>query len=306
MAERLPFDTNLAHSQHAAFRLLYVSPLSFQSGYKGHMHAHPCVEIFFILRGRGAFFIRNERIRVAEDDLVIVNPSVEHTEAGGQGASMDYIVIGLEGAAFLIENQSQGYFFGSFREHRRFFRELLSVLTREVENKEERYQEVCGSLMDILLAYIWRMTGLQIVGEEKAQGPAQHRITWVKQYLDDHFTHDINLDDLSAKVCLNKYSIVRLFKQTYGISPMRYVIDRRFDEARFYLKTSSLSVKQIAELSGFNSANYFSQMFQKCEGVSPTAYRRIYQKGAGSGQKLQAEALGIEGSAHGQIVREEG
>lgn len=282
MAESFSYNGALPLSSHPAFRLLYVSPLSVRGDLIGPSHAHDCVEIFFIMQGSGGFLIRNERISVKQHDFVIVNPSVEHTETVDQPAGMDYVVIGLEGAAFLLKNQSQGYYAGSFGKYQSLFRELLSALVQEAAAREERYQALCNDLINILLAYIGRIAGLKIIENENRDQArlGTHRILWVKQYLDDNFTHNVNLDDIAAMVNLNKYGIIRLFKQVYGVSPMRYMLDRRFDEACFYLKTSSVSVKQIAELSGFSSANYFSQMFQRREGVSPTEYRRLHQQDA--------------------------
>jgi len=278
MAESFSYDSSSFSASHPTFRLMYVSPLSIRSDLMGPYHAHDCVEIFFIMQGNGVFLIRNERIRVKQNDFVIVNPSVEHTEAVDQPAGMDYIVIGLEGAAFLLKNQSQGYYAGSFSKYQSLFRELLLTLAREAAAREERYQTLCNDLINILLTYIGRIAGLKII-ENESRDQARlgtHRILWVKQYLDDNFTRSINLDDIAAMVNLNKFGVIRLFKQIYGVSPMRYMLDRRFEEACFYLKTSSVSVKQIAELSGFSSANYFSQMFQRREGVTPTEYRRLY------------------------------
>lgn len=282
MAESFSYDGSFSLSSRPSFRLLYVSPLSVRSDLIGPSHAHDCVEIFFIMQGCGGFVIRNERISVKQNDFVIVNPSVEHTETIDQPAGMDYIVIGLEGAAFLLQNQSQGYFAGSFSKYQGLFRELLLSLTREATAREERYQALCNDLINILLTYIERIAGLKII-ENESRDQARlgtHRILWVKQYLDDNFTHSVSLDNIAAMVNLNKYGIIRLFKQLYGVSPMRYMLDRRYEEACFYLKTSSVSVKQIAELSGFSSANYFSQMFQRREGVSPTEYRRLHQMDA--------------------------
>lgn len=279
MAESFSYDTSPFLSSRPAFRLLYVSLLSVRSDCIGPAHAHDCVEIFFIMQGSGSFLIRNERISVTKNDFVIVNPSVEHTETIEQPAGMDYIVIGLEGAAFLLSNQSQGYYAGNFSKYQSLFRELLLTITREASAKEARYQVLCNDLIHVLLTYIGRIADLQII-ENESRDLARlgtHRILWVKQYLDDNFTRNVNLDNIASMVNLNKYGIIRLFKQIYGVSHMRYMLDRRFDEACFYLRTSSVSIKQIAELSGFSSSNYFSQMFQRHKGVSPTEYRRLHQ-----------------------------
>ena len=60
---------------------------------------------FFITHGTGKFTIENECFPVKENDLIIVNPNVSHTESGGTGTPLEYIVLGINGLQFTDKDE---------------------------------------------------------------------------------------------------------------------------------------------------------------------------------------------------------
>jgi AraC-like DNA-binding protein len=72
---------------------------------------------------------------------------------------------------------------------------------------------------------------------------------------------------------MNKYYLSHAFKREYGVSPINYMITRRIEESKYLLAETDLSMSQIAQLLGFSSLSYFSQVFRKTQGISPMEYR---------------------------------
>lgn len=70
----------------------------------------------------------------------------------------------------------------------------------------------------------------------------------------------------------------RLFKGQYGISPVQYVAELRMTRIKALLRDTALSVSQIADMEGFDNLGYFSRLFRKHAGTSPTAYRQASRK----------------------------
>lgn len=270
------FDLNEGEILAGDVRLLYVSSARFERDWNGDRHSHECTEISFCIQGRGEFCIRDAVIPAAGDDLIIVPPFVEHSERSTPSAPLEYVVFGVSGVNIAGENLSVGYRKSSFRDQRMQFVNLLTYLLEELENRSENYLEVCSSLLNILLVKISRLPAIDMEQTRDAAPAAagDNSVFWVKQYIDDNFTKEVNLDLLAGKVGLNKFSLVRRFKSVYGCSPINYLLDRKFQEAKFLLLTTENSVKQIATALGFSSANYFTQAFQQHVGVSPTEYRR--------------------------------
>ena len=69
-----------ANSSPEHFQLRYISISKYEGDWQSLPHTHHFSELFYVLRGEGAFYIENEKVPVKTDDLVIINPYVEHTE----------------------------------------------------------------------------------------------------------------------------------------------------------------------------------------------------------------------------------
>ncbi len=279
MPNRFPQGTPVTAVQKP--RLLYTSAITFPKAYEGHLHTHECAEIFFVMAGGGRFRVRGEQVPVQRDDFLIVLPYTEHAEYSEAGTRLSYIVVGVEGVPLRLSRQSAGFYRGTLAEKSALVRELLTAMVRESADKAAGYEFLCGSMFQVILSYILRISGQALRVQEADASPRVHdikRMMWVKQYLDEHLQQNVSLSDIEPMINLNRYSIIRYFKQAFGVTPMRYLLDVRLNEACFYLETSDTSIRQIAELCGFNSANYFSQMFERHKGISPSAYRRLHRE----------------------------
>jgi|GEM_PF-857973 len=95
----------------------------------------------------------------------------------------------------------------------------------------------------------------------------------VEQYIADNLKEDINLKDTAAKFNLSPYYFSRTFKKVFGYGFSDYLNLVRINKAKELLRDDSLSVKEIGYLVGYNDPNYFSKVFKKYEGVTPTEYR---------------------------------
>ena len=96
----------------------------------------------------------------------------------------------------------------------------------------------------------------------------------VRRYIDLHFKEPLTLDLLAEEAHMNKYYLSHAFKREFGVSPINYMISRRLEESKYLLAETDLSMSQIAQLLGFSSLSYFSQVFRKTQGLSPMEYRQ--------------------------------
>lgn len=95
----------------------------------------------------------------------------------------------------------------------------------------------------------------------------------IEQYIADNLKEDISLKDTAAKFNLSPYYFSRTFKKVFGYNFSDYLNMVRVSRAKELLKDDSLSVKEICYLVGYSDPNYFSKVFKKYEGVTPTEYR---------------------------------
>ncbi|MEG2054000.1 MAG: AraC family transcriptional regulator, partial [Oscillospiraceae bacterium] len=96
----------------------------------------------------------------------------------------------------------------------------------------------------------------------------------VKDYIDKNFKNSISLDDLATFSHLNKYYLVHNFSKSYGLSPINYLLEKRINESKFLLDSTSYSLSQISQIVGFSSSSYFSQSFKRAMGISPMEFRK--------------------------------
>lgn len=96
----------------------------------------------------------------------------------------------------------------------------------------------------------------------------------IKNYLDEHYTDKISLDDLAERFFINKFYLSKIFKETYGTTVNNYLISKRITRAKQLLRFTDMTVEEIGVAIGMGGANYFSRMFRKVEGSSPSEYRK--------------------------------
>lgn len=94
-----------------------------------------------------------------------------------------------------------------------------------------------------------------------------------KTYIDDNFRKDISLDSVSREVDISPYYFSKLFKQETGRNFIEYLTEVRLRNARELLQNPQLSIKEICAESGYSDPNYFSRIFKKYEGVTPSEFR---------------------------------
>ena len=95
-----------------------------------------------------------------------------------------------------------------------------------------------------------------------------------RHLFDDGFARPVSLDSAAAAAGLSKFHFVRVFRDAYGVTPHRYLVRRRLDEARRLLGESGDSVTDICFAVGFESLGSFCSVFRRETGVTPGAYRR--------------------------------
>lgn len=106
-----------------------------------------------------------------------------------------------------------------------------------------------------------------------ASGVRAERFEAVEEYISRHYC-DLNFDygELCSLSGLSYSYFKKLFIGRYGCPPVKYITRLKVDRACELLRTKSFSVSEIAELCGFDNVYYFSNVFKKYTGVSPTGY----------------------------------
>ena len=257
-------------------KLLNVASAKYGGDWHSVPHTHNHLELFYILGGKGQFLIQDQLYPVNVNNLVIINPNVTHTEVSLNAQPLEYIVLGIGGVELATNNNSNGQF--NILDH---FESVeisgcLRNILREMEQKNPGYEDVCQAYMEILIIRLMRSTSLAAPSEFQAVS-TNRQCAAVRRYIDLHFKEPLTLEQLAEEGHMNKFYLSHAFKKEYGLSPINYMITRRIDESKYLLAETDLSMSQIAQLLGFSSLSYFSQVFHRTQSISPKEYRQSHK-----------------------------
>lgn len=100
----------------------------------------------------------------------------------------------------------------------------------------------------------------------------------VCRYIENNFTKQISLKYLADEFNINMYYLSELFKKKTGQNYIDYLIRLRIDKAKELLMIEDMKVSKISEALGYYDAIYFSKIFKKIVGCTPTTYRKQFEK----------------------------
>ena len=101
----------------------------------------------------------------------------------------------------------------------------------------------------------------------------------LKSYIDDKLASSIRTTDLAGVVLLSRSHFFRVFRETFGESPVRFIMQRRICRAQQLMLASGLPLSQVALECGMSDHAHFCRTFRKIVGVTPKAWRREFTVG---------------------------
>lgn len=163
-----------------------------------------------------------------------------------------------------------------------FFLNLLENSIEEAERKLPFYKSQIDSNVAAMLIALIRICNPR----QKARGyndtffisDQESYISGIEinallEYLDAHMHNAITLDDLSRYLKINKTTLIEVFKKQFGITPNRFITQRRIEKAKKLLLDDSLRVGYISDVTGFRNLPYFCSVFKKETGTTPMEFR---------------------------------
>lgn len=128
----------------------------------------------------------------------------------------------------------------------------------------------------VAFAYLNELTkNIFALSQDSLPDSAQKLVSSIKDYVHSHLSSNLTLAALSDVVNYNSAYVSRVFKQTSGINLSSYITTCRVNAAKELLQTTQDSISSIAEKVGFDTPQYFSMVFQKQVGLSPSKFREV-------------------------------
>ena len=138
--------------------------------------------------------------------------------------------------------------------------------------KPVNYEEF-GTCIDNLKISLFQQ---KIASEAENEKQEERVITGITRYMQEHLAEEVSLSVLAEEFHLNAQYISQLFKNEIGVGFLAYLTNIRMEKAKKLLLSTSLSVAEIAERSGYGDYRVFTKTFKKTEGITPSQYRREF------------------------------
>ena len=248
--------------------------------YSRLLHSHASeLELYYAFSGEGYYIVDGRQYPIKKGDMVICNAGILHGDDHTSDRSLCSYCCALTNVS--LKNLPDNWLMerhitpviscGAFADKIGSIMELIYMLSLDMD----RLGDVCDSLATSLLM----LTHQLILSKERHIDKEHYRSTdetanKIRDYLDQHYRQKLTIETVAGALDLVPSYVSHIFKQEIGISPIQYVLMRRFGEAQSLLMDTDLSVNEISDLLGFATTAHFNAMFKKHIGITPGQYRK--------------------------------
>lgn len=154
-------------------------------------------------------------------------------------------------------------------------RELSLELRDEMSQTGAGNVNYARTLVSTLATHVVRRYSQQRpLDEKRPKGLTTQTLRRAVQFIHDHLAEDISLERLATEVSLSTCHFARMFKQSTGLSPHEYILRCRLARAKQMLFNKSVSIAQVAMLTGFCDQGHLTRSFRKHLGITPAVFAR--------------------------------
>jgi AraC-like DNA-binding protein len=146
---------------------------------------------------------------------------------------------------------------------------IFSRIIKERAARHEGWMSIIASQVIEMLVDLIRMMVAQTALDSECSSQVANAVA----YMEAHLGERVSLPDIAKHACTSERQLCRIFKDAYGISPYRYLLNLRMNLACELLTREELPIMDIATRCGFEDSNHFSRQFHTYIGLSPTVYR---------------------------------
>lgn len=252
----------------------------YQQNWENELHCHNYFQMVGILSGCGCFYVEDEPHTIEKEQIFLLRPQQTHAILCGEKSAAPLHMLDVK---FTVSDPAlfedlvrvgNVFHLQQFDWFLRFFDKILAESTRQ---EPYYYAIISGYLLEMLVRIVReQLDGCVRAPEEEPPRVASFKgvdVAALMQYIDFNYSRIISLEDLSTLAGVNKTTLISIFKEVYGTTPIRYINQIRLRKARELLVNTDASVSEIAELVGFQSIHYFSRFFKAKESCTPMEYR---------------------------------
>ncbi|MEK8128510.1 AraC family transcriptional regulator [Paenibacillus filicis] len=265
---------NFWHMCDSAFPLnVIMSGISYcDKNYRIERHGEELYSFEYIIDGNGVLEINSQTLYPQKNDVYILTPNSDHLYYSSEDHPWTKIWIVFKGdlAEYLFKRYlpADTYIIKDCN-ILSYMNEIINISSARDKSYSELIDEVSVMLLKIVLHVKNHL-------EHKMLSAAEQ----IKLCLDVNIENRLDMNDVSTQLGYSKNYIIKLFRETYGITPYAYFRKHKIELAKQYLLNTHLNINEISVKLNFADQHYFSSTFRAVVGISPSEYRRGKNKTA--------------------------
>lgn len=150
----------------------------------------------------------------------------------------------------------------------------IEALERELRAPQQHGSLYADSVSDLMALHLLRDNSASIVLPARRGALPARALQRVMERIEASIEHGISLQALADEAALSRSYFSSAFREATGVTPHRYLTQRRLARARDLLRTTAISLADVALRCGFSSQAHFTQYFHRESGVTPSQYRQ--------------------------------
>jgi len=236
----------------------------------GRYNTHENIEFLYFLKGTARVRYDGDILSVGAGQLVVINPHAAHQVFDGNGLNYRCLIVDKR---FFREN--------GINPAELYFQPLINA--PELDGLFGRIAEeyacdglfrtaaIKSAVLDLILFLCRRYASMQNP-DDVIENDSYDRIQKAINYIKENIDKKISVDDLADHVRISKYHFLRQFKKVTGNTAVNYINYLRCEYAKQLFRTSSLQIKEVADMCGFENRSYFAKIFKQYNGITPRQF----------------------------------
>lgn len=232
------------------------------------LHHHEQTELLYLKEGDMTVRCGEKIIKASEGDCIIINGNELHEGISG---NCNFICLYLPPAFF----EDQYYTFTTKIQDKFIVEILLKILEKQSEKKHADMLAIKGYAYLLISHLINNYTENTFTEARYRQHLEKSaKINDAIKYIENNCFNDISIKYLAQISHMSQSSFCHIFKNVMGKSAKEYILTKRIEKAIDMIKSTNMTIIEIAMQCGFSDANYFSRVFKKYKKCTPSYYRK--------------------------------
>lgn len=234
-------------------------------------------QIIYVASGKAHFYFNGVEEIVTAGNMVLYRPKeeqryyyygVDHTEVYWlhfTGGNVKNIL-----RKYGIADHMHVIHTGTSLEYKHIFEQII----QELKLCKEDYEELLVNYLQHLLILLHRTINSKPRGKNQL---LMHEMDTAVRYFHENYNQPICIEEYASTQHMSVSWFIRNFKEYTNSTPAQYILSLRISNAQTLLETTNYNVTEIAEIVGYDNPLYFSRIFKKQSGMSPSEFRKQLQ-----------------------------